>query len=154
MRKLQVLSALTFALACILPAAAQSGSVAFQSGEWQVSSVVTTSTGQKVGSEQRVCANKSSDFWTQSRPNLQCDAPTVTPVASGYRIQLACHGSSGPVEWKMQSDITETFSNAGHAFTATGNTTTTTTIPGRGPITASASIQSKGTYQGACGPAK
>jgi hypothetical protein len=54
------------------------------------------------------------------------------------------------VAWKMQSSVTEIFSNGGNSFTATGSTTTTTSYPGGSPMTASGVMRSEGTYRGAC----
>ena len=126
----------------------QSGTSLFKRGEWQINSTVTAD-GRTVSSRQRICANSASDFWKQ-HANMQCDAPAVTSVPGGVHVQLSCNGSSGPVEWKMRSSVTEIFSNNGNSFTATGSTTTTTSYPGGSPITATGTIQSKGTYQGAC----
>jgi hypothetical protein len=150
MRPLRKLSTLPFAVAMLIPAAyGQSGAVSFQRGEWQVNSTVSAD-GRTVSLQQRICAESASDFWKQQRPGMRCDAPVVTSAPSGVHVQLACQGSSGPFAWKMQSDVTEVFSQNGRSFTATGSTTTTTSMPGSGSNTATATMLSKGTYQGAC----
>ena len=140
--------------AFLLPAAlAQTPAAPFKPGQWKIDSTVTAS-GRSISSQQTVCANNTSDFWSHQQPNLQCDAPAVSSVAAGVRVQIACHGGTGPVSWSMQSTVTETFNSDGTSFTATGSTTTTTTVPGNGPITATATSQSHGTYLGSCSAKK
>lgn len=128
---------------------AQSAAFKFKSGEWRIDSTVTTS-GRAVSIRQRVCANDTSELWKQPHPNQQCDPASVTAAAGGIRVQLSCHGASGPVAWKLESDVTEIFSGDGASFTATGSTTTTTSYPGGNPISATGSIRSQGMYQGTC----
>lgn len=145
------LSTLSCVLALLGGSAAfgQSGAAAFKAGEWQVNSTVTVD-GRSVSSQQSVCAEDASDFWKQKNAAMQCQPPDITSVPSGVHVQLACNGSSGPVAWKMQSSVTEIFSNGGNSFTATGSTTTTTSYPGGSPMTASGVMRSEGTYRGAC----
>jgi hypothetical protein len=150
MRPLRNLSTLPFAVAMLIPAAhGQSGSFSFQHGEWQVNSTVSAD-GRTVSLQQSVCAQGASDFWKQQRLGMQCDAPAMTSAPGGVHVRLACQGSTGPISWKMQSDVTEIFSQNGRSFTATGSTTTTTSMPGGASNTATATMLSKGTYQGAC----
>ncbi len=150
MSSLQKRFMLPFAVAMLaLAAHGQSSAFSFQHGEWQVNSTVSAG-GRTVSLQQSVCAQGASDFWKQQRLGMQCDAPAMTSAPGGVHVRLACQGSTGPISWKMQSDVTEIFSQNGRSFTATGSTTTTTSMPGGASNTATATMLSKGTYQGAC----
>ncbi len=138
----------------LIPAAhGQRSALSFKHGEWQVNSTVSAD-GRTVSLQQRICAQSASDFWKQQRPGMQCNSPVVNSSPSGVHVQLACQGISGPFTWKMQSDVTEVFSQNGTAFTATGSTTTSTNMPGSSSNTSTATMLSKGAYQGACVAAK
>ena len=105
--------------------------------------------GRAVSLQQHICAESASDFWKQC-PDMQSRTPVVTSAPSGVHVRLACQGSSGPFTWKMQSDVTEVFSQNGTAFTATGGATASTSMPRGSSNTATATKLSKGAYQGAC----
>lgn len=133
-----------------LPAAAQSADFHFKPGEWRIDSTVTPSVGHPVTSRQQVCVRQTSDFFKQPLPNQPCSPPAVRSAPDGLHVQLDCQGGSGPVQWKMTANVTEIFSSDGSSFKATGHTTTTTTIPGQSPMTASGDMKSQGAYQGPC----
>ena len=129
---------------------AQTAKTQFQPGEWQTDSTVTPSLGKPLHRTITVCANQSGDFWNRPQPGQQCDAPQVTAIANGYNVKLHCSGSAGPVQWKMDSSINETFAANGNTFQATGTTNSQTILPGRPPMQASATILSTGKRIGPC----
>lgn len=129
---------------------AQGPAPKFRAGSWQIASIITLSTGQQTKSQNTVCVNHAEEFWDRPQPGLQCDAPTVTPVPGGYNVRLHCTGGQGPVQWKMETSIDETFSADKTSFQATGSTSTETTVPGQPPMHATAHIQSTGKWTGPC----
>lgn len=139
-----------FALTSFSSARAQAVSVPFQPGEWQINSVVTTSTGKSVHRNSDVCAKSATDAWQPQSPNQECSAPALTAIADGYNVELKCRGDAGPVKWKSISSIHETFSSGGSVLVASGTTTTTVSYAGHAPITESATLHSTGKRTGAC----
>lgn len=136
--------------AALCIASAQSTKPVFQPGEWQIDSVVTLSTGKQTNSEIMVCANQAGDFWEHQRTSVQCTPPKVTPIPSGYNVKISCAGGAGQVQWKMQSNINETFSSDGTSFQSSGATSTLTTFQGQAPMQAMARIRSVGKRTGPC----
>lgn len=129
---------------------AQSPKTNFQPGKWQIDSTVTLTGGKQTHSTMSVCANQTGDLWKHPQPNQPCDAPLVTPIASGYNVKISCAGGAGPVQWKMQSTINETFSSDGASFQSSGTSTSQTVFAGRAPMVMTSQIQSTGKRIGPC----
>lgn len=142
--------ALSLPLAALSFSHAQNQRPRFQPGEWQINSIVTLSTGGRTNSQITTCINQAGDFWKQTQPGMQCEAPVVAPIPNGYNVKIRCNGAAGPAQWKMESNINETFSGDGTSFQATGTTATQTTVPGQPPMQAMARIQSTGKRTGPC----
>ncbi len=145
----RTLLAATLLLAAPL-AFAQKPEFKFEPGQWQIDSTVTASPGQTAIWHASVCAKTPDDTVNRSTTDQQCDAPTIRYLPDGIRVLRACRGGSGPFSWRSQSDVTEVFSANGDSFSEKGNVSTSTTFPGSGPITFSATVQANGHNTGSC----
>lgn len=139
-----------FLLISFSSACAQSASVPFQPGEWQINSIVTPSMGKAIQRQTSVCAKSAAEAWQANTPTEKCTAPTLTSIANGYHATIECSGDTGPVQWKSDSSVDEMFSDSGKAFDAHGTATTTVSYSGHAPVKESATIHATGKRMGDC----